>query len=39
AAILTPPDVMTQFMMAVPLIVLYEVGVLVSRMARKKVKG
>ena len=36
AAILTPPDVITQCMMAVPLIVLYEIGILVARIARKK---
>lgn len=36
AAILTPPDVITQCMMAGPLIVLYEIGILVSRMARKR---
>lgn len=36
AAILTPPDVITQCMMAVPLIVLYEIGILVARLARKK---
>ncbi|HOP48368.1 MAG TPA: twin-arginine translocase subunit TatC [Desulfobacteraceae bacterium] len=36
AAILTPPDVITQCMMAVPLIVLYEIGILVSKFARKK---
>lgn len=30
AAILTPPDVATQCMMAVPLIVLYEIGILVA---------
>jgi sec-independent protein translocase protein TatC len=35
-AMLTPPDVITQFMMAVPLMVLYEIGILVSVMARKK---
>lgn len=35
-AILTPPDVITQCMMAVPLIVLYEIGILVSKLARKK---
>ena len=35
-AILTPPDVITQCMMAVPLILLYEIGILVSVMARKK---
>jgi sec-independent protein translocase protein TatC len=35
-AILTPPDVMTQFMMAVPLVLLYEIGIVVARLARKK---
>lgn len=38
AAILTPPDVITQCMMAGPLIVLYEIGILVSRTARKRKK-
>ncbi len=33
AAIFTPPDVMTQLMMAVPLIVLYEASIVVSRIA------
>ena len=36
AAILTPPDVITQCMMAGPLLVLYEIGILVARIARKK---
>jgi sec-independent protein translocase protein TatC len=36
AAILTPPDVITQCMMAGPLILLYEIGILVSGFARKK---
>ncbi|OPX34144.1 MAG: twin arginine-targeting protein translocase TatC [Desulfobacteraceae bacterium 4484_190.2] len=36
AAILTPPDVITQCMMAGPLIVLYEIGIVVSRIAQKK---
>lgn len=30
AAVITPPDVVSQFLMAVPLIVLYEVGILFS---------
>jgi sec-independent protein translocase protein TatC len=34
AAILTPPDPTTQCMMAVPLIVLYEIGIFVARFAR-----
>lgn len=36
AAILTPPDPITQLMMAVPLIVLYEVGLITSRIAARK---
>ena len=33
AALITPPDVVTQCMMAVPLIVLFELGIWFSRMA------
>jgi sec-independent protein translocase protein TatC len=33
AAILTPPDIVTQCLMAVPLILLYELGIIFSRMA------
>jgi sec-independent protein translocase protein TatC len=36
AAILTPPDVITQCMMAGPLIVLYEIGIIVARLAQKR---
>lgn len=36
AAIMTPPDVVTQVLMAVPLILLYELGILFSRLAYKK---
>jgi sec-independent protein translocase protein TatC len=36
AAILTPPDVMTQFMMAGPLLLLYEISIWVAKLARKK---
>ena len=36
AAILTPPDAFTQILLAVPLLILYEVSVLVSRMAVPK---
>ena len=36
AAILTPPDVITQCMMAGPLIILYEIGIFVSMLAKKK---
>ncbi len=38
AAILTPPDVLTQIMMAGPLIVLYEISILVSRIFGKEKK-
>jgi sec-independent protein translocase protein TatC len=31
AAVVTPPDVVSQFMLAVPLCILYEVGILVAR--------
>ena len=37
AAILTPtPDPITQTMMAVPIVLLYEIGILVARMARSR---
>ena len=39
AAILTPPDVITQIMLAGPLIVLFEVSILVSRVARPRKKA
>jgi len=38
AAILTPPDPITQLMMAVPLIVLYEVGLITARFAARKLE-
>lgn len=38
SAILTPPDVVTQCMMAVPLIVLYELGIFVARFAKSPKK-
>jgi sec-independent protein translocase protein TatC len=34
SAILTPPDVITQCMMAVPLLTLYELGIMVARFAK-----
>jgi sec-independent protein translocase protein TatC len=34
-AIFTPPDVISQFMLAVPLWLLYEAGILVSRLMAK----
>jgi len=36
AAILTPPDVVTQCLMALPLIVLYEIGIIFSKLSVKK---
>ncbi len=36
AAILTPPDVVTQIMMAVPLMVLYEISIIGARIFGKK---
>jgi sec-independent protein translocase protein TatC len=38
AAVLTPPDVISQFLMAVPLMVLYEISILIARVAGKKKK-
>mgnify|MGYP005748575263 CR=1 FL=1 len=35
AAIITPPDVISQFMLAVPMITLYEIGILMVRMMVK----
>ena len=36
AAIVTPPDVVSQLMLAVPLCILYEAGILVSRFIEKR---
>jgi sec-independent protein translocase protein TatC len=36
AAMLTPPDVVTQVMMALPLILLYEVSIVGARIFGKK---
>jgi len=38
AAILTPPDVFTQILLAVPLVILYELSVLLARVLGKKRK-
>jgi len=38
AAFLTPPDVISQFLMAIPLVVLYELSILIATLARKKKK-
>jgi sec-independent protein translocase protein TatC len=39
AAILTPPDAFTQILMAVPLLALYEVSILLVRLAERKKKA
>lgn len=36
-AIVTPPDVISQFMLAIPLWLLYEVGILISSLTQQKV--
>jgi sec-independent protein translocase protein TatC len=36
AAVITPPDVVTQILLALPLIILYELSILVSKMVQKK---
>ena len=36
AAIFTPPDALSQIMMAIPLLFLYEVSILVARIAGRK---
>jgi len=38
AAILTPPDVFSQVLLAIPMMVLYEVGVLASRFVKPRIK-
>jgi len=38
AAFLTPPDVISQFMMALPLMALYEISILLAKVAGKKPK-
>ena len=38
AAILTPPDIVSQLMMAGPIIVLYEVSIIVARVCGRKKK-
>lgn len=38
AAILTPPDVLSQVGLAIPMLVLYELSILICRYIEKKVK-
>lgn len=37
AAVMTPPDILSQFMLAVPLLVLYEISILLVRSTEKSV--
>jgi sec-independent protein translocase protein TatC len=39
AATLTPPDAFTQIMLAIPLLILYEVGIFVSAAARPRARN
>ncbi|NIA29891.1 MAG: twin-arginine translocase subunit TatC [Actinobacteria bacterium] len=36
AAVLTPPDIFTQLMLAIPLIILYEISIWVSKLVKRK---
>ncbi|MFY9286696.1 MAG: twin-arginine translocase subunit TatC, partial [Tissierellaceae bacterium] len=36
AAILTPPDVVSQVLMALPMLLLYEIGIVFSKFGQKK---
>jgi len=36
AAVVTPPDVVSQFMLAVPLCILYEIGLLFARSVKPR---
>jgi sec-independent protein translocase protein TatC len=38
AAVVTPPDILSQFMLAVPMMALYEISVILVRMGEKKPK-
>jgi sec-independent protein translocase protein TatC len=39
AAVITPPDVVSQLLMALPLVLLYEVGIVVAKVWGKKPGG
>jgi len=36
AAVITPPDILSQIIVSIPIIVLYEIGILVSKRAERK---
>ena len=39
AAILTPPDVVSQIMLAIPMVILYETGLIIARVMLKRSEG
>lgn len=39
AAVVTPPDVLSQFLLAVPMCLLYEAGLILSRFVARKAEG
>ncbi|NQT06327.1 MAG: twin-arginine translocase subunit TatC [Candidatus Omnitrophica bacterium] len=39
AAVLTPPDIITQCLMALPLLILYEIGIIFSKLAYRSKRG
>ncbi|MBM3352816.1 MAG: Sec-independent protein translocase subunit TatC, partial [Betaproteobacteria bacterium] len=39
AAVVTPPDVLSQFMLAVPMCLLYEVGLFLARFVGKRAEA
>ena len=39
AAVLTPPDVISQLLLAIPMCLLYEVGILAARLAARRAPG
>ena len=39
AAVLTPPDVLSQFMLAVPLILLYELGIYLAKFVKARIRN
>ena len=36
AAVLTPPDVLSQFLLAVPMLILFEIGLFIARRLRRQ---
>ena len=36
AAVITPPDVLTQFLIGIPIFILYEISILIAKRTRAK---